>query len=167
MLLESFQIFQNKLKLLHCVKSVQIRRFFWSVFSRIRTEYRVSLRIQSEYGKIRTRKNRYLDTFHTVLHYVFLFRSSKKLDLRKLMEIEVKYTPRLLESNNLFTHLFIIYYYKICCSSIKLTHSNQYLFGKIIIPHEQRSQPTELLNYPSLYVKSSVLISDTYAYILS
>ena len=24
----------------HCVKSVQIRSFFWSVFSRIRTEYR-------------------------------------------------------------------------------------------------------------------------------
>ena len=32
---------------LHCVESVQIRSFFWSVF----------LRIQSEYGKIRTRKN--------------------------------------------------------------------------------------------------------------
>ena len=31
---------------LHCVKSVQIRSIFWSVFSRIRTEY----------GKIRTRK---------------------------------------------------------------------------------------------------------------
>ena len=31
----------------YCVKSIQIRRFFWSVFSRIRTEY----------GKIRTRKN--------------------------------------------------------------------------------------------------------------
>ena len=30
----------------HCVKSVQIRSIFWSVFSRIRTEY----------GKIRTRK---------------------------------------------------------------------------------------------------------------
>ena len=36
-------------------KSVQIRSFFWSVFSCIRTE--VNLRIQSEYGKIRTRKN--------------------------------------------------------------------------------------------------------------
>ena len=31
----------------HCVKSVQIRSFFWSVFSHIRTEY----------GKIRTGKN--------------------------------------------------------------------------------------------------------------
>ena len=26
----------------HCVKSVQIRSFFWSVFSRIRTEYGIS-----------------------------------------------------------------------------------------------------------------------------
>ena len=29
----------------HCMKSVQIRSFFWSVFSRIRTEYREILRI--------------------------------------------------------------------------------------------------------------------------
>ena len=42
--------------MVHCVKSVQIRSFFWSVFSRIRTEYGdiVSLRIQSECKKIRT-----------------------------------------------------------------------------------------------------------------
>ena len=55
----------------HCVKSVQIRRFFWSVFSRIRTEYgeiRRSLRIQPECGKIRTRKTSVfgLDTFHSL-----------------------------------------------------------------------------------------------------
>ena len=44
----------------HWVKSVQIRIFFWSVFSRIQTEYgeiRRSLRIQSNCGKIRTRIN--------------------------------------------------------------------------------------------------------------
>ena len=44
----------------HCVKSVQIRSYFWSVFSRIRTEYgeySVSLHIQSECGKIRTKNN--------------------------------------------------------------------------------------------------------------
>ena len=32
---------------MHCVKSVQIQSFFWSIFSCI----------QSKYGKIRTRKN--------------------------------------------------------------------------------------------------------------
>ena len=44
----------------HCVKSVQMQSFFWSVFSRIRTEYgdlrRISP-IHSKYGKKRTRKN--------------------------------------------------------------------------------------------------------------
>ena len=44
----------------HSVKSVQIRSFFWSVFSCIWTEYGdllINLRIQSEYRKIRTRNN--------------------------------------------------------------------------------------------------------------
>ena len=46
----------------HCVKSVQIWSYFWSVFSCIRTEYgeirSIWLRsIQSEYRKIRTRNN--------------------------------------------------------------------------------------------------------------
>ena len=40
----------------HCVKSVQIRSYFWSVFSCIWIEY-VNLRIQSEYRKIWTRNN--------------------------------------------------------------------------------------------------------------
>ena len=52
----------------HCVKSVQIRSSFWSVFSHIRTEYgQVSLHILSECGKIRTGKTRYLDTFQAVV----------------------------------------------------------------------------------------------------
>ena len=63
---------------LHCVKSVQIRNFFWPVFSRSRTEYgeirskwywvfspnagkyepeKTPYRIQSECGKIRSRKS--------------------------------------------------------------------------------------------------------------
>ena len=43
--------------IIHCVKSVQIRSFFCSVFSCI----------QSECSKKRTRKNPYLDTFYTVI----------------------------------------------------------------------------------------------------
>ena len=42
------------------MKSIQIRSYFWSVFSCIRIEYgdlRGNLRIQSEYRKIRTRNN--------------------------------------------------------------------------------------------------------------
>ena len=38
----------------HCVKSVQMRSYFWSAFCCIRTEYG---EILSEYGKIRTRNN--------------------------------------------------------------------------------------------------------------
>ena len=39
----------------HCVKSVQIRSLFWSVFSRIRTEYGEILRI-SQYS-VRMQEN--------------------------------------------------------------------------------------------------------------
>ena len=46
---------------LHCVKSVQIRSYFWSVFSCIRIEYGDLLRY---YGPEITP---YLDTFHAVL----------------------------------------------------------------------------------------------------
>ena len=46
----------------HCVKSVQIRSFFWSVFSCIWTEYVFSPNTE-KYGP---EKTPYLDTFHTV-----------------------------------------------------------------------------------------------------
>ena len=52
-----------------CVKSVQIRSFsgpYFPVFGLNTERYFVSLRIQSEYGKIRTKKTPYLDTFHAV-----------------------------------------------------------------------------------------------------
>ena len=55
-----FQPALRQLQSRHCVKSVRIRSFFWSVFCRIRTEYGEILRIsldQSECGKIRTRRN--------------------------------------------------------------------------------------------------------------
>ena len=51
---QNLKMFANGL---YCVKSVQIRSCSWSVFSHIQTEYRVSLRIQSKCGKIRTRIN--------------------------------------------------------------------------------------------------------------
>ena len=53
----------------HCVKSVQLRSFFWFVFSCSRTEYR----------KIWTRKTLYLDTFQAVALKTF-----KKRPLRLL-----------------------------------------------------------------------------------
>ena len=48
-----FQVNKAILKCAHCVKSVQIGSFFWSVFSRIRTEHGPG-------------KTPYLDTFYAV-----------------------------------------------------------------------------------------------------
>ena len=50
------------LKSLHWVKSVQIRSFFWSVFSRIWTEY-----VEKRSRKSGPEKTPHLDTFHVVL----------------------------------------------------------------------------------------------------
>ena len=46
---------KSHLEILHCVTSVQIRSYFWSLFSCIRTEYGDLGR--SEYRKIRTSNN--------------------------------------------------------------------------------------------------------------
>ena len=55
------------------MKSVHIRSFFWSVFSRIRpeygeirTEYGLSLRTQSKTGKYGPGKTPYVDIFHAM-----------------------------------------------------------------------------------------------------
>ena len=55
-----FQIMYQSHNLNHYLKSVQIQSFFWSVFSCTWAKYGyllIYLRIQSVYGKIRTRKN--------------------------------------------------------------------------------------------------------------
>ena len=64
----------------HCIEIVQLRSFFWSVFSRTRTEYGEilrSLRIQSECGKIQTRKNSVFGHFS---------RSAKIINWKKIKE---------------------------------------------------------------------------------
>ena len=55
---------------LHCVKSVRIRSFsgpYFPAFGLSKKKYSISLRIQSECWKIRTRKTPNADTFHAVL----------------------------------------------------------------------------------------------------
>ena len=47
-------------------KKCPYSEFFWFVFSSIRIEYFVSLRIQSEFEKTQTRKTRSRHTFHAV-----------------------------------------------------------------------------------------------------
>ena len=56
----------------HCVKSVQMRSYFWSVFSCIRTEYEdllCNLLIQSEYRKIGTTNNFEFGHFSRSVHH--------------------------------------------------------------------------------------------------
>ena len=68
---------ESRTKMYHKIQRVTLREkcpyseSFWSVFSRIRTEYEeilygISLRIQSKCGKIRTRINPNTSTFHEV-----------------------------------------------------------------------------------------------------
>ena len=54
----------ENIKNCHCVKTFQIRSHFWSVFSRIRTEY--GERRSTKYLSIFSLWTPYLDTFHAV-----------------------------------------------------------------------------------------------------
>ena len=73
---------------IHCVKSVQIRSYFWYIFSRIWTEYGeilVSLRIQSECGKNGPEITPYFGTFHAAMrierHNMILLHCRKLIEL--------------------------------------------------------------------------------------
>ena len=60
----------NNVCVLHCLKSVLIRSFsgpYFHTFGLYTERHSVSLRIQPECGKIRTKKTPNTDTFHTVL----------------------------------------------------------------------------------------------------
>ena len=69
--LNCFLMFMT-LCLLHCVKSVRIRSFsgshYYPAFGLNTERYGVSLRIQSECGKMRTRITPNMDTFHAVTY---------------------------------------------------------------------------------------------------
>ena len=62
----------------HCMKSVQIPSFFWSVFSRIRTEYG-DLLFSPNAGKYGPEKTPYLDTFHAVYPSTIFKKYRKKI----------------------------------------------------------------------------------------
>ena len=53
-------------EIFHCVKSVQKRSFFWSIFSRIRTEYYLSV-FRPNAEKYEPEKTPSLDAFYEVL----------------------------------------------------------------------------------------------------
>ena len=63
----------------HFMKSVQIRRFFWSVFSCIWTEFTI---FSPNTGKYGPQKTLYLDTFHRVFNWNFFSENTfQKRDL--------------------------------------------------------------------------------------
>ena len=71
-----FKLFSSVVNIkFHCVNSVQIRGFFWSVFSCVQTEYAVNLRIQSEYRKIQTRKSYVFGHFSPSVQFMELVRA--------------------------------------------------------------------------------------------
>ena len=70
----------------HCVKSVQIRNFFYSVFSRIWTEYGEVLRI-SPYS-VRMREN--TDQKNSVFGHFSRSVKTRKKDLRDLWKLNVE-----------------------------------------------------------------------------
>ena len=66
----NMHLIYNNVCVLHCLKSVRIRIFsgpYFHTFGLYTERYSVFLRIQSECGKIRTKKTPNMDTFHTVL----------------------------------------------------------------------------------------------------
>ena len=75
--MQLFEIFLNNFhRVLHeglrCVKSVRIRSYsgqYIPVFGLNTERYSVSLRVQSEHGKIRTRITPNTNTFHVVLFF--------------------------------------------------------------------------------------------------
>ena len=85
---------------------------FWSAFSCIRTEYgEISLRIQFECGKMRTRINSNTDTFYAMLSLL----SSLCPALKEMVYQRRALT--LLKRRNFWSysiHLFIFYYSQIC-----------------------------------------------------
>ena len=93
---------------LHCLKGVQIRSFFWAVFSRIQTEYGeiglnterygVTLRIQSECRKIQPKKNsisgHFLcsDWFCNIFYLWYYLIDELSVSICKKIELLVKIT---------------------------------------------------------------------------
>ena len=88
-------LYANTVLIKHCVKRVQIRSFFWSVFPafRLNTEiYGVGLRIQSKCGKTQTRKNSLFGHFsRSEKEYssVLLAPSFSPINCKSLMVIKV------------------------------------------------------------------------------
>ena len=85
---------------LHCVKSIRIRSFsgpYFSTFGLNTDIYPVNLCIQSELGKIRTRKTPNTDTLDVVSFFVKFPKLTKKFNWNSLLICKVMYRHTFLE----------------------------------------------------------------------
>ena len=91
---------KNKIQSCHFVKSVQVRSFFWPVFSRIRTEYGEILRIYPY--SVRMREN----TDHKKLRIWTLFRQcASSEDLKFCSDVKCKVVGFVKNCFSIFRHL--------------------------------------------------------------
>ena len=79
------------IRIFHCVKSVQIRSYFWSLFSVFGL---VNLRIQSGYRKIRTRNNSVFGHFSRSFWFLSWSRPVKLYVLNVLFQLVASLTLR-------------------------------------------------------------------------
>ena len=104
-IVKAYNIFEG-LPSLHCVKSVQIRNFFWFVLARIRTEY----------GKIQIRKNSVFGSFFLGLKSFLMFSgvitfSKMRSHYEEIVHLntwELNNLPSL--SGSIFYVLFYVFY---------------------------------------------------------
>ena len=76
-------------------KKCRYSELFWSVFSRVRSE--ISLRIQSEFGKMQTRITSNTDTFHAVSSMKILGMGDCKTKLKQSV-MKLKASREVLDS---------------------------------------------------------------------
>ena len=126
------------------MKSVQIRSYFWSVFSPNVGKYgteittyldTVSLRIQSEYLKKRTRKIVSLDTFHAVNFPPWLFshflNCTNPTKLRKAFHAFFQKTEMSLKIEGTFLETIHAFFLKDCLVVKSLLKSSGKFFEDI------------------------------------
>ena len=104
--LQSRQQMTSSFQELHGVKIVQIRRYFWSVFPvfGLNTErYSVSLRIQSEYTKIRNGNNSAFGHFSRSVRKMKLWLIKKYNIMCNMPTLFLLMFPRTIIVNHMYT----------------------------------------------------------------
>ena len=137
----TFLILSNGL--LHCVKSVQIRSYFWSVFSRMRTEYREILctRNNSIFGHFPRSAYALLNPFHpnvpfliSLLIHLWCSDASRGDQKGKLGKKGLILPAHITNSKCYKNNLHIIFSRRLCNKAIKIT-LRSYFWGNYVIKH--------------------------------